>query len=162
MGFFMALKTQGSQLFIIDEEASGGPEILTVECTTSMDGLGAPREQIETTCLESDAREYVGGLTTPGQITVTLNFDPQNESHFRLYEMWKANDNLKMAIGLSTPLTPPTLDTAGDFEFPTTRNYVYFEGYVVDLPINVSLNAVVTATVPIQVSGEYILFRKTA
>lgn len=158
----MALKTQGTQLFLIDEEASGGPEILAIECTTALSGLGAPREQIETTCLESDAREYVGGLSTPGQLSVTINFDPQNESHFRIYELWKANDNIKMAIGMSTPLTPPTLDTDGEFVFPNTRNYISFEGYVADLPIEAALNAVFTATIPIQVSGEYIIHRKTA
>ena len=156
----MSLKTQGSQLFVIDPDSTGGPTILTVECTTALSGLGAPREQIEDTCLEDDARSYVGGLSTPGQLSVTLNFDPQNESHFRLYELWKENKNLKMAIGLSTPLTPPTLNTADDFHFPTTRNYIEFEGYVADLPIEIALNAVVTATIPIQVSGEYIIHRK--
>ncbi len=158
----MALKTQGTQLYVIDADATGGPEILNIECATALSGLGAPREQIETTCLESDARQYVGGLATPGQLTVTLNFDPAIPSHFRLYEMWKENNNVEFAIGLSRPLTPPTLDTAGQFDFPATRNYIYFEGYVVDFPLDIALNSVVASTIPIQISGEYILVPRTA
>lgn len=156
----MAVKTQGTQLFVIDEFASGGAEILTIECATSLSGLGAPREQIETTCLESDSREYVGGLSTPGQLTVTINFDPAVESHFRLYELWKDNNNFKAAIGFGPETDVPTIATDGEFDLPTARSFVTFEGYVVDLPLEFALNAVVTATIPIQVSGEYLLFPK--
>lgn len=158
----MSVKTQGTQLFIIDEDAPGGAAVLAIKCVTSLDGLGAPREQLETTCLEADAREYVGGLSTPGQITVNLNFDPSNDSHYRLYELWKENKSFKAAIGFSNLPGVPSIDSAGEFDFPTTRDFIAFEGYVVDLPINIALNAVVTAAVPIQVSGEYNIFKKVA
>lgn len=156
----MAVKTQGTQLFILDEDATGGAEVLTILCATSLSGLGAAREQIDVTCLESDAREFVGGLATPGQLTVTLNFDPNNETHFRIYELWKANTNFKAAIGFSPETSVPTIDSAGDFDFPTDRTFISFEGYVSDLPLEIALNAVVTAAVPIQVSGDYTIFRK--
>lgn len=159
----MAVKTQGTQLFILDAGASGGAEILTIQCTTSLSGLGAAREQIEVTCLEDDARSYEGGLATPGQLSVTINFDPANASHYRIYELWKENNNFKFAIGFGPETAVPTLDTAGtDFDFPTNRTYIEAEGYVVDLPLEASLNAVWTATVPIQVSGDYTIFRKVA
>ncbi len=157
----MAIKTQGTQLFIIDEQASDGPEVLSIECATSLSGLGAAREQIEVTCLESDAREYVGGLATPGQLTVTVNFDPANNSHFRLYEMWKDNVNFKASIGFGPETNTPDIDSSGDFDFPTARTYIAFEGYIADLPLDIALNAVVTAAIPIQVSGDYTIFRKS-
>lgn len=156
----MAVKTQGTQLYVLDSTASGGASILTILCATSLSGLGAAREQIEVTCLESDFREYEGGLATPGQLSVTVNFDPANESHYRLYELWKENTIFKFAIGFGDGTAAPTIDSAGDFDFATTRTYVEAEGYVVDLPLDVSLNAVITATVPLQVSGEYTIFRK--
>lgn len=157
----MAVKTQGTQLFIIDPNATGGPEVLTILCATSLSGLGAPREQIEVTCLESDAREYVGGLATPGNLTVTINFDPNNESHYRIYELWKSNTDFKAAIGFGPETSVPSLDTAGeDFDFPTDRTFISFEAYVSDLPIEIALNAVVTAAVPLQLSGDYTIFRK--
>lgn len=157
----MAVKTQGTQLYILDETASGGAEILTIDCATAIDGLGAAREQIEVTCLEDDSRTYVGGLATPGTLTVTVNFDPNNESHFRLYELWKSNVDFKFAIGFGPETAPPTI-TGDDFVFPTSRTFIEASGYVSDLPLSIALNAVVTAAIPIQVSGDYTIFRKVA
>lgn len=156
----MSVKTQGTQLFIIDPDAPGGCDVLTIQCSTSLSGLGAPREQIETTCLEDDARTYEGGLSTPGQLTVTVNFDPDNESHFRMYELWKSNTTFKAAIGLSNGVAVPDVDSDCDFDFPTTRTFIAFEGYVVDVPFEIALNSVITAAIPIQVSGEYTIFKK--
>lgn len=156
----MAVKTQGTQLFILDEAASGGAEVLTIDCATAIDGLGAAREQIEVTCLEDDSRTYVGGLATPGSLTVTVNFDPNNESHFRMYELWKANVDFKFAIGFGPETAPPTV-TGDEFVFPTSRTFIEASGYVSDLPLSIALNAVVTAAIPIQVSGDYTIFRKT-
>lgn len=156
----MAVKTQGTQLFILDPEASGGCEILTIQCTTALSGLGAAREQIEVTCMENDAREYVGGLATPGTLTVTVNFDPNNESHYRMYELWKANVDFKFAIGFGPGTAPPTVASDCEFNFPTNRTFIEAAGYVSDLPLEAALNAVWTAAIPIQVSGEYAIFRK--
>lgn len=158
----MAIKTQGTQLFIIDADASAGPEVITILCATSLSGLGAPREQIDVTCLEDDARSFVGGLANPGTLTVNVNFDPDNESHFRLYELWKSNTDFKMAIGFGPSTSIPTVDSAGEFDFPTDRTFVSFEGFVSDLPLDISLNAVVVAAISIQVSGDYTIFRKIA
>lgn len=155
----MAIKTQGTQLFVIDPNATGGPEVITVTCATALSGLGAAREQIDVSCLESDAREYVGGLATPGQLTVTLNFDPEDPSHLALYDFWKSNTDFVGAIGFGPSTSVPTLNTAGDgFDFPTDRTFIQFEGYVSDLPIEIALNAVVTAAIPIQLSGDYTIF----
>lgn len=159
-----AVKTQGTQLYIIDAEASDGCEVIAVECATSISGLSNPREQIEVTCLESDAREYEGGLSTPGQLTVSVNFDPTNESHFRLYEFWRENSgNFKAAIGFGGPVnTAPTVDSDCEFEFPTSRTFIEFEGYVVDVPLEAQLNSVWTSAIPIQISGSYTIHPKTA
>lgn len=159
----MAVKTQGTQLYVADIFASGGCELLTVECATSLSGLSNPREQIETTCLESDAREYEGGLSTPGTLTVNLNFDPANESHVRLAELWSENaGNVSMAIGVGTPVdSAPTLGSDCEFEFPTNRHFIEFEGYIADVPLEFALNAVVTSAVSVQISGSYIIHRKT-
>lgn len=158
-----SVKTQGSQLYFVYTNDSGIDEVEVVACATAISGLSNPREQIETTCLESDTREYVGGLSTPGQISVTVNFDPNDESHFRLYELWRANsDNFLMAIGFGEPRdVAPTLDTAGEFEYPTNRAFIEFSGYVADIPLEGALNSVWTSAITIQISGSYTIFRKT-
>lgn len=159
----MAVKTQGTQLYIADTEGSSGCELLTIECATSITGLSNPREQIDVTCLESAAREFVGGLSTPGTVNISVNFDPANESHVRIYEFWRDNaDNFRAAIGMGAPVdVAPTLDSDCDFVFPTNRHFVEFEGYIVDVPLEFAINSVVTSTIPIQVSGSYILIPKT-
>lgn len=159
----MSVKTQGSQLYILDEEASGGAEVLVVECAVSISGLSNPREQIEVTCLESDTREYVGGLSTPGSVTVTVNFDPDNESHYRLYELWRNNaDNFTAAIGYGTPVNVAPTIVAGEFTYPTTRTFIEFDAYVSDVPLEAALNSVWTSAITFQISGPYTIFRKTA
>lgn len=159
----MAVKTQGSQLYFIADD-NGSPAIFKVECATSLSGLSSPREQVETTCLESDAREYEGGLSTPGQVTVTVNFDPGLESHMQLYEMWSTNaDNTTFAIGYGGPRdNDPTFASDGGFDYPTNRHFLQFDGYVVDVPHEGALNSVWTAAMPIQISGPYMIFPKVA
>lgn len=159
----VATKTQGSQLYIIDPTATGGPELVKVSCATSLSGLSNPREQIETTCLESEAREYVGGLSTPSQLTVTVNFDPTNDSHYKLYQLWRENsENFKLSIGFGGSAdNDPTVDSDGEFSYPTDRTFIEFEGYVVDVPLDAQLNSVWTAGIPIQISGSYTIFPKT-
>lgn len=160
----MAVKTQGTQLYFADIYGSSGCELMVVECATSLTGLSNPREQIDVTCLESPARQFEGGLSTPGTLTVNLNFDPDNESHVRLFELWSENSgNFKLAIGMGTPVdSAPTLDSSCEFTFPSNRHFVEFEGYVADVPLEMALNSVVTSAVTIQVSGSYILHPKSA
>lgn len=160
----MAVKTQGTQLYIADPNASSGCELLIVECATAISGLSNPREQIEVTCLESDTREYEGGLSTPGQLTVTVNFDPRNESHMRLYEFWRDNaENFNAAIGFGGPVNSnPTLDSACDFVFPSNRTFIEFNGYVADVPLEAALNSVWTSAISIQISGPYTVFPASA
>lgn len=160
----MSVKTQGTQLYIIDPTGSAGCEVFVVECATAISGLSNPREQIETTCLESDTREYVGGLSTPGQLTVTVNFDPASPSHLKLYEFWRDNaDNFKAAIGFGGPRDiAPTVSVGCDFVFPDTRTFIEFEGYVADVPLEAALNSVWTSAIAIQISGPYTIFPRAA
>lgn len=161
----MAVKTQGSQLYFIADNDSGAPTVYVVTCATNFGGLTSPREQIETTCLESDTREYVAGLGTPGQFNVTVNFDPANASHIKLYELWKDGaENTTFAIGYGGPKdVAPTLDSAlTGFNYPTNRNFIEFDGYIVDVPHEGALNSVWTSNMPIQISGPYTLFSAVA
>lgn len=155
----MALKTARTSLYFIDPEGdSNGAAIITVGCATSITGIGASRDQLEDTCLEDDARSYEAGLGTPGQATFTLNFDPSDESHVRVYELWRAGTKVEWALGLSdgpaapAALVPPTLDSDDQFNLPATRSWITFNGYVADVPLDLALNALVTASVSIQVS----------
>lgn len=155
----MALKTARTSLYFIDPDYNtAGAGIVTVGCATSISGIGASRDQLEDTCLEDDARSYEAGLGTPGQASFTINFDPSDESHVRIYNLWRAGTKVDWALGLSdgpaapAALVPPTLETDDTFILPDTRSWVTFNGYVADVPLDLALNALLTANVTIQVS----------
>lgn len=150
----MAVKTQFTNLYFIDPEASGGPAVIAVECATSISGIGGTRDQIDTTCLESPARQFEAGLIAPGTMTVNINADPSNESHVRLHELYEAGTKFDIALGWSDGDSVPTLDSADEFDLPTDRTFLLLEqAYVSDFPFDFTLNAVVTSALTIQLSG---------
>ena len=147
----MSLKTQGTDLYAIDPRDES---LIDIGCVTSIDGIDSSIDQIETTCLNSAEREYVAGLATPGAASFGINTDPSDANHIKLYEIKQLGLTLKWAVGLSDGTAPPTtVDTAGDFNLPTTRSWITFEGFMNSFPFNFALNAVVQSTVGIQVSG---------
>lgn len=149
--------TQGSQLFFLDPV---GPTVTEVDCATAITGIEASRDQIETTCLAGDARTYEPGMPTPGQASVTINFDPAEPSHVRLHELYRAGTKVEWALGWSDGTAPPTVGTADDFDLPTTRSWLNWNGYVANVPFDFALNAVVGSTMPIQLSGFPVLTPK--
>jgi hypothetical protein len=149
----MAVQTQGTKLYTIDPANSA---LITVGCVTSIDGIDTAIEQVETTCLESSARTYIAGLATPGSASFGIQFDPDDASHVRLHALKTAGTSLWWAIGFSDGTAPPTVGTGGadDFDLPTTRSWILFEGFMNSYPFSFAQNSVVTSTVGIQVSGE--------
>jgi hypothetical protein len=151
----MSVRTQGTQLYAIDP-ADGS--VITIGCPTTIEGIDASVEQVEVTCLDSLAREYVAGMPTPGSASFGINYDPADQSHLDIEALYLAGTSTKFAIGWSdgTGIPPTTaLDTDGDWDFvlPTTRTWTTFEGFINSFPLSFALNAVVQSTVGIQVSG---------
>ena len=153
----MAIKTQGTMLYTIDP---ANDAVLIVGCVINIDGIDTTLEQLETTCLESPARTYIAGLATPGAASFQINFDPADASHVRLHELKVAGTTLEWAVGFSDDTAPPTVDSNGSFTLPTTRSWINFDGFMNSYPFTFALNAVVTSTVGIQISGEPIIQKK--
>lgn len=159
----MAQSTIGTKVYIIDPEGSNGAEILAVDCAISIDGLGAPREQVDITCLEDTARRFIGGLATPGTLTVNINADPQSASHIRLHEMYRNKTVFDMVIGWGDGDSVPTLDSNAEFDTPEDRTFILMEDtYVSDFPFAFNLNSVVQSAISFQLSGFPELLPKTA
>jgi len=145
----MAVKTQGTQLYFIDPDTFA---VTPVGCVTTLTGLTAGRDQIEVTCLDSDAREYLAGMATPGAAQFTINSDPADVSHVRLHELYVEGTTLDWAIGWSDGTAAPTSDSTA-FTLPSTRSWITFEGYLSDFPFDFALASAVTSNISIQVSG---------
>jgi len=160
----MSILSQGTNVYVLDPN-DGTPAVMRIECATSLSPGGDPADQIEDTCLEAFERSYKAGLRTPGQATMGINADPDNESHLTLYGLSRENPApvLKFAIGWSDGTEPPTLNTGADnFELPTTRTWFTFEGYIADFPFDFAQNTLVTTEVSIQRSGNSAWIKKGA
>lgn len=144
----MSIKTQGTMLYFID-----GSSVVKVGCVTNISGVSAARDQIEITCLEDLARSYESGMITPGAVTFGINFDPSDTSHVGLHSLYTSGETAQWAIGWSESEDDPEIDSAGEFEYPTTRTFLEFGGYISDLPFEFALSAVVTSSLTVQMSG---------
>lgn len=155
----MAIKTQGTYLYAIDP---ADESVITVGCMTSLDGIDTTNEQIETTCLESLARTYESGLSTPGQASFGLNFDTSDSTHTRLHQLKVAGTTLNWAIGFSDGSAAPTVDSGGTFDVAASRSWIRFAGFMTTFPFTFQQNSVIQSTVGIQISGEPQIVAKSA
>jgi hypothetical protein len=164
----MAMKTQGSQLYVLLPTVADPEqlEVVKIDCMNNFNGGGNPADQIVVECLDKTTREYLRGMRTPAQATFTIDADPRNDSHVRLHTAAESDDevydSLKWALGWSDGLDiAPTLNSAGDdFELPTTRTWYLFDGYVNDFPFDFPMNSTVKTAVAVQRSGPAVWIKK--
>lgn len=152
-------KVKGTQLYAIDP-ADGG--LLLVANVTSIDGIDSTIEQIETTPLEADAREYESGLATPGSATFGINTNPDLTVHQRLHELKTAGEILQWYLGWGDGKgIEPDVSVPDVITLPTTRTWLSFRGFLSSFPFSFALNDVVKSSCSIQVSGDPLLIPKS-
>jgi hypothetical protein len=153
------IKTQGTELWVIDTISATDPAVLKFACPTGLTGLGGPSDQIETTCLESTTtRTYVRGMATPGAITVPFNFIPSNGSHQVLFDLQEDGSLFDWMVGLADGTAAPTLNSDDEFVPPVSplRTTLQFSAYVADITIDIATNEIVRGTMLLQRSGDLI------
>ena len=149
------LKTQGTQLYVV----SGPTAATKIANVTNVSGLGGPKSQIPTTNLESEEEESTAGLGAPGQVTLNINFDPQDASHDLLQTLKESGDKVSWFIGASDGTAAPTV-VGSAFEALATRSNWVFTAYVADFNLDFALNEIVRGTVSLQRSGPYSFTKK--
>lgn len=153
--------TKGTQLYILDPRDS---TITKLDCPKSITGLGESVPQIDTTCLDSDAMEFVPGMPSPNAATIGLDFDTAKASHLLIYDL-KRNQvtGVQFAIGWSdgVDVAPTGVDSDNLMELPDTRSWLVFSGYVADLPFEFGINSTVQSNFTVQQSGSYDLIPKS-
>lgn len=149
------VKTQGTHLFLVDASvALSAPDLIKFVCPTGIQGLGGPKDQIETTCLDAtDDKEFAAGLGNPGQVTVPFNLIPREFSHQNLFAYKESGATLKWIACLSESEELPTLDSDGVIVAPTTRSSFEFDAYIADVNIDIAGNEIVRGTLTLQRSG---------
>ncbi|RML15430.1 Major tail subunit [Pseudomonas syringae pv. lapsa] len=161
----MPILTQGTQLFALMPTVADPTklEVVEFECITAFNPGGNPADQIEVSCLSKKTREYMRGMRTPGQATFSVDADPRNQSHVRVYELSENDDidSTAWALGWADGKSKPTLNATGDdFKLPDDRTWFLIDGYVSDFPFDFSANSVVKTAGTIQRSGGSVWVRK--
>lgn len=147
------VRTQGTELFFINPDAIS-PAVVKLVCPTGVQGLGGPRDQIESTCLDTtDDKTYVAGLGNPGQVSVPFNLIPRESSHQDLFTLKDAGTVLHWLACLSESATDPTMDTDHAFVPPNDRTSFAFDAFIKDVNIDVATNEIVRGTLTLQRSG---------
>lgn len=156
------LRTQGSELFVADTIRASTPTRRKFVCPTGVTGLGGTRDQIDSSCLDTEGdREFEGGLSTPSPISVPFNFIPTEESHEFLFDWHEDGRVMNWILCFSDGDDVPAL-VGGEFTPPTDRSSIKFAGYVADVNIDVATNEIVRGTLTIQRSGRRQLTPKAA
>ena len=145
------VRTQGTELYFIDNSTTDAPVAVKLSCPTGISGLGGARDQIEDTCLDTTGdKTYQAGLGNPGQVTVPFNLIPREASHQMLFELKANGDVLKWIACLSEGTTAPTIDSDNFFVPPAGRSSIEFDAYVADVNIDIATNEIVRGTLTLQ------------
>lgn len=143
------LKTQGTELYLLDESDSGN-EVRKIGQITSISGVGGEAGEIDITDFDSTAREFVTALKDNGSVSLELNWDPQDESHQTLDSI-VGGDNKRFVIACSEGATDVTYSSS--FTLPTDRTTLDFEAGVRSFQKDASADEVWRGSVSMRVSG---------
>lgn len=110
----------------------------TIPNVVSFQGPGGQAAMIDVTNLQSTAKEKRMGLRDEGQLSLTLHFDPDNLVHkgLRTDRANRARQQFKITFTDTTPTT-----------------WTFF-GYVTQFSVQGGVDAVVEASVTIEIDGD--------
>ena len=131
-----ALEAQGMQ---IKRGSGGSPEVFTaIPEVKSFSGPGGAASVIDVSDLDSTAKEKRMGLRDEGQLSLTINYLPDNTVHDGL-RTDRANRTLRNFKMVFTDTSPATTWS--------------FSAYVTGLAISGGVDGVVEANVTLELSG---------
>lgn len=155
----MSRKTQGTEVWAFNPATK---ELIDLGCIDSLSGLGATTSQVTVTCLRDLYSRSEPGLIEAGEMSFTLQFDPQNPDHIKLHKYQENGNMLDFSIGfrhevdgvVQVPGPAPTYDSVGNkVEIPEERDWILASGYISAFPFDFQQNDVVRSAVTVQISG---------
>ncbi|WP_440221831.1 phage tail tube protein [Dokdonella sp. MW10] len=151
---------QGFELFVRDRLTNPSvPVVRKIGNITNLGEFGGTADDLETTNLDSKAKEFVRGLADNGEMSLQINVARNDLGH---KFMWKAHKmtpaqgdpRFEFIICDSTGTDLPTLDTSDGFDPPADREWFSFLASVKSFRMPVGVNTVVNATTALRISGE--------
>ncbi len=117
---------------------AASPEVFTVVGdVVSIGGPSITKDEIEVTALDSVAKEFLSALDDPGEVTMELNWNPQDTQHPLLRADAEGSARLNYRIIWAD----------------ISNTQVDFNGEVMEFTINTEANDAVKATVRVKING---------
>lgn len=130
------IKTQGTQLKI--EKAASPDEYVLIPGVYQISGLGGGEgDEIDVTDFDSSAKEYLIGLKDEGNLSFSLNYNPDDLQHIQLETLRDS----QAVSGFQIVLPAGTLKT------------FTFDAYVKTIELNMQANDAVRASVSLRITG---------
>lgn len=146
------VRSQGTEVFIVDPAATGA-EIIKLGNIVNVGEYGPLAPDIDTTNLDSTAREKMSGLPDNGDFAVTLNVAEGNAGHEFLEDNAGSATRYQIIVADSTGIAAPTY-SLGAAVMPADRTSRHFLGSIKSFRIQgISPDSVVTALVNFGISG---------
>ena len=130
------IKTQNTQLKI--ENAASPEEYTLIPGVYTIGGLGGGEgDEIDVTDFDSTGKEYLIGLKDEGNLTFSMNYDPDDAQHIRLESLRDSQSS----SGFQVVLAAGTLKT------------FTFDAFVKTIEKNLEANDAVRANVTLRITG---------
>ncbi len=112
-----------------------------IRCTTTVNMEDGESADIDVTCLDSDAKEYLVGLQDSGTLTLDLNVDFEDAGYILLKTAKASGEKYSFQIELAKEGTE------------TTGRTFTFDGYVKTLPFTAAVDTAIVGSASVKISG---------
>jgi hypothetical protein len=136
------LKSQTSTFSVSDVSGSPSAWIVVGGVRAINDLRSGTAAELDVSDLSSTAKEFVLGLADNGAMNLEMLYDPEDPGQIRLESLRETSDIASFRVQIPSPL-------AGS---PDRRDYT-FEGFVQTFPFSVGVDAAITGTVSVRVTG---------
>ena len=130
-----AIESQGILLKCTVGSPTG--TLTTIANVTGFSGPGGSASVIDITNLSSTAKEKLMGLPDEGQLTIDINYDPDNASHIALRNARKTRTRTEFTITLTD----------------ATATVLTFWGYVLGFALTGAVDQQVKASITVEIDG---------
>lgn len=144
------IRTQGSEIWMLDSTQSPAA-LVKIGNTSEYGDFGPQSDDIDTTNLESVAKEKIAGLPDNGDATLNINF-ADIASHRLLNDQVGSGERFQFLIGYSDGTADPTTD-GSTITAPSGRTSDSFLASVKSFRKSVKTNDVIRAVVALSISG---------
>lgn len=149
--------TQGTKVYI-----RAGAELFAMDCIKAIQLGDDSSTEIDTTCIdETISKTSRYGLLTHGEGSLSINTDPNNQSHIKLLQLASDRAEVEVVVAWSDGTAAPTL-TAGNIVLPVGRTFTSFIANLIEKSPTFDADTLVNHTVGMKRQTRAVTKYKTA